>query len=67
MRRRVLEHIGDIEHIRDTPVARLMRGAHTEDPFSIRFCITEVIKLTGRLGDVDRLLLQKETTSIFII
>lgn len=64
-RRRILEHIGDIEHARDTPVALHMRRVHPDSPFSIRFCVIESIRSNGRKGDIDKLLQQKESTWIY--
>lgn len=59
------EHIGDIEHARDTPVALHMRRAHPDNPFNIQFSVIESIKKNGRGGDIDRLLQQKESTWIY--
>lgn len=58
-RRRILEHIGDIGHSRDTPLAKHMRSIHSHDPFAIDFWVVEAVKLNERRGDLDRLLLQK--------
>lgn len=65
LRRRVLEHIGHIEHSRDTPVAKHMRRVHQTYPFSLKFWVLEVIKINERKGDRGRLLLQKEATWIY--
>lgn len=65
LRRRVLEHIGDIENKRDTPVAKHMLGMHPKNPLCIKFCVVEMIKSKGRRGDVDKLLQQKETEWIY--
>lgn len=64
-RRRVLEHVGDIDHSRDTPVALHMRTTHPRDLFVIPFWILEVIKKDERRGNVDHLLLQKEAAWIY--
>lgn len=48
LRRCILEHIGDIEHKRDTPVAKHMTKVHLGNPLSITFCVIEVIRSNGR-------------------
>lgn len=60
-----MEHVGDIEHSRDTPIAQHMRLAHARDPFAISFWVLEVVKLNERRGNLDQFLLQKETLWIF--
>lgn len=60
-----MEHIGDIEHNRDISIAKHMRTVHQSTPFTIKFWVLEVIKLNERRGDLDRLLLQKETGWIY--
>lgn len=65
LRCRVLEHIGDIEHSRDTPLAKHMRMTHHAHPFSIKFWVLKVIKSNEWKGDRDRVLLQKEAAWIF--
>lgn len=57
--------MGDIEHNRETPIARHMRSVHSSDPFSILFWVLEVVKQNVRRGDLHHLLLQKEMAWIF--
>lgn len=59
LRRRILEHIGDIDHQRDTSVARHMTMAHANYPFSILFWILEVVKMGERRGDLNRRLTKR--------
>ncbi|XP_069821233.1 uncharacterized protein [Dendropsophus ebraccatus] len=65
LRRRVLEHVGDIEHSRPKPIAIHMRTAHPEEPFRIQFQVIEVINRSIRRGDFDNLLLRKEAEWTF--
>lgn len=50
LRRRILEHIGDIQHSRDTPITQHMRSVHQKAPFTISFWALEVIKADIRGG-----------------
>lgn len=54
----------DIDHSRDTPVAQHMRTVHSRDPFSISFWVLMMVEIGERKGNIDRLLLQKETAWI---
>ncbi|CAJ0967291.1 unnamed protein product [Ranitomeya imitator] len=47
-RRRVGEHMGDIRHKRDTPLAKHMHTHHSDDPTGVRFTILEVVKVNPR-------------------
>lgn len=65
LRRRILEHVGDINHSRDTPIAKHMRSTHENAPLAITFWVLEVVRPNERRGNLDRLLLQKETAWIY--
>lgn len=65
LRRRILEHIGDISHQRDNSLAKHMTTVHAHEPYAVSFWVIEVVKMGERRGDLDRLLLQKETGWIF--
>lgn len=65
LRRSILEHIRDIEHAHDTPIARHMREAHSENLYAITFTMIEVVKTTELKGDFDKRLLLKETAWIY--
>lgn len=65
LRRRILEHIGDIHHKRDTSLAKHMTTIHPDALYAVSFWVLEVVKMGERRGDLDRLLLQKETGWIF--
>lgn len=60
LRRRIGEHLRDIRHGRDTPLARHVNEMHGGDPRCIKFLVIEVIRPTERRGDIDRTILQKE-------
>lgn len=64
-RRRILEHIGDIEHQRETPLASHMRIHHSSNPLALKFWALEIVSLGERKGNLDRLLLQKEAGWIY--
>lgn len=64
-RRRVGEHLGEILNQRDTPIARHTWSHHNGDTQQIKFMGIDHIILTNREGDIDRLILQRETWWIF--
>lgn len=66
-RRRILEHIGDIAHKRDTPLAKHMELIHGGSSDSLYFQPLELIRPTQRGGDIDRRLLQKEVRWMYTL
>lgn len=60
LRRRIGEHLGDIRHGRDTPLARHVNEIHGGDPKKISFKVIEVIRPSERRGDWNKVILQKE-------
>lgn len=60
-----MEHVEDIDHSRDTPIALHMRTVHPRDPFAISFWILETFKKDEQRGNIDHLLLQKEAGWIY--
>ncbi|CAJ0947477.1 unnamed protein product [Ranitomeya imitator] len=65
--RRVGEHLGDIRHQRDTPIAKHVNGLHGGDTKVMRFMGIDKIDMPIRGGDLDRLLLQREASWIFTL
>lgn len=59
-KRCILEHIGDITHKRDTPLAKHMELVHGGDTRNLSFQAVEPICPSLRGGDLDKRLLQKE-------
>lgn len=66
-RRRVGEHLGDIRHQRDTAIAHHIWASHEGDPNALRFMAIDKIPPNLRRGDLDKVLLQKETFWIFTL
>lgn len=64
-RRRVGEHLGDIRHNRDTPIARHVWIEHGGNPKCLQFKGSDTIRPSPRGGDIDRLILQRESFWIF--
>ncbi|XP_056378779.1 uncharacterized protein LOC130274454 [Hyla sarda] len=65
LRRRVLEHIGDIRNKRDTALARHVNEIHGGDTKGMTFFGIEKMNPSSRGGDLDKLLLQREARWIF--
>lgn len=65
LRRRVLEHIGDIALNRERTLARHMRQVHNKEPYQLRFWVIEQPKLGARKGNLDQYLLKTEARWIF--
>lgn len=61
LRRRICEHIGEIRHRRDTPIARHVWENHGGDPKCLSFCAIERTRQSPRRGEWDKYILQKET------
>lgn len=57
--------MGKILHKRDKPVARHCWEFHDGRITDFKFTVIEVVKPSGRKGDIDRILLQKETEWIY--
>ncbi|OCT63367.1 hypothetical protein XELAEV_18044463mg [Xenopus laevis] len=64
-RRRVLEHLGDVLHKRNTSVANHINESHEGDTSVMKFTGMEHIQSTTRIGDVNRKLLQCEAQWIY--
>ncbi|OCT90035.1 hypothetical protein XELAEV_18018650mg, partial [Xenopus laevis] len=64
-RRRILEHIGDVRHRRNTSVARHINEFHNGSLEMLRFTAVDRIEPTMRIGDIDRKLLQREAQWIY--
>ncbi|XP_073422111.1 uncharacterized protein [Dendrobates tinctorius] len=64
-RRRVGEHLGDIRHKRETPLAKHMWMYHNGDLGDIKFCAVEVVHVNPRGGNVDKVMLRRECEWIF--
>lgn len=65
LRRRICEHLGDLRHRRDTPIARHVWEKYEGDPKCLTFCVIQKIRQSPRKGEWDRYILQKETQWIF--
>ncbi|OCT67299.1 hypothetical protein XELAEV_18038584mg, partial [Xenopus laevis] len=59
-RRRILEHVGDVKHRRNTSVARHINEIHNGSLEMLKFTAVDHIEPTMRVGDIDRKLLQRE-------
>ncbi|OCU02294.1 hypothetical protein XELAEV_18008056mg [Xenopus laevis] len=59
-RRRILEHVGDVRHKRNTSVANHINELHNGYTEVMKFTAIEHIKSTTRIGDIDKKLLQSE-------
>lgn len=64
-RRHIGEHLGDVRHNRDTPVARHVWTEHGGDPKCLQFQGIYLVLPSQRHGNLDRTLLQKESHWIF--
>ncbi|XP_056380387.1 uncharacterized protein LOC130275860 [Hyla sarda] len=64
-KKRIREHVCDIQNRRDTPVSLHMWAKHGGDTRCISFCAMEVIRKSPRGGEWDRRILQKESEWIF--
>lgn len=62
---RVGEHFNDIWQRSDTAISRHMWSHHSSDTLSIRFIGIYLVQHPIRRGDWDRLMLQRESESIF--
>ncbi|OCT98332.1 hypothetical protein XELAEV_18010563mg [Xenopus laevis] len=64
-RRRVLEHVGDVKHKRNTSVAVHINECHNGNTKVMQFFAVEQLKQTSRIGDVNKKLLQAEARWIY--
>ncbi|OCT96871.1 hypothetical protein XELAEV_18009087mg [Xenopus laevis] len=65
LRRRVLEHVGDVLHKRNTSVANHINRFHNGNTSVMKFIGVEHIKSTIRIDDINRKLLQCEAQWIY--
>ncbi|OCT95583.1 hypothetical protein XELAEV_18013271mg [Xenopus laevis] len=64
-RRRILEHVGDVKHKRNTSVARHINETHNGSLEMLKFTAVDLIEPTLRVGDIDKKLLQREAQWIY--
>ncbi|OCT63445.1 hypothetical protein XELAEV_18044541mg [Xenopus laevis] len=64
-RRRILEHVGDVKHKRNTSLARHINETHNGCLEMLKFTAVDRIEPTLRVGDIDRKLLQREAQWIY--
>ncbi|OCT67308.1 hypothetical protein XELAEV_18038598mg [Xenopus laevis] len=64
-RRRILEHVGDVLHKRNTSVANHIIHCNNGNTAMMKFIGVEHIKSTTKIGDIDRKLLQCEAQLIY--
>ncbi|OCT94582.1 hypothetical protein XELAEV_18012259mg [Xenopus laevis] len=64
-RRRILEHVGDVKHKRNTSVAVHINECHNGNIKVMQFFAVEQLKQTSRIGDVNKKLLQAEARWIY--
>ncbi|OCT61211.1 hypothetical protein XELAEV_18047235mg [Xenopus laevis] len=64
-RRRILEHVGDVKHKRNTSIAVHINECHNGNIKVMQFSAVEQLKQTSRIGDVNKKLLQAEARWIY--
>ncbi|OCT55633.1 hypothetical protein XELAEV_18000345mg [Xenopus laevis] len=64
-RRRILEHVGDVKHKRNTSIAVHINEHHNGNIKAMQFSAVEQLKQTSRIGDVNKKLLQAEARWIY--
>ncbi|OCT89092.1 hypothetical protein XELAEV_18017710mg [Xenopus laevis] len=64
-RRRILEHVGDVKHRRNTSVARHINEIYNGKIEMLKFTAVDHINPTMRVGDIGRKLLQLEAQWIY--
>lgn len=65
MRRQVGEHLGYFRHKRDTPVGYHIWECQNGDPKNFTFMAIDRVQPTARKGDLNKILLQRETFWIY--
>ncbi|OCT97277.1 hypothetical protein XELAEV_18009502mg [Xenopus laevis] len=65
LKRRILEHVGDVKNKRNTSVATHINEIHDGDTGVVKFFRVEHFFPTTRVGDIDRKLLQCEVKRIY--
>ncbi|OCT85064.1 hypothetical protein XELAEV_18023227mg [Xenopus laevis] len=63
--RRILEHVGDVLHKRNTSVANHINEYHDGNTSAMKFTGVEHIQPTTRVGDINKKLLQCESRWIY--
>ncbi|OCT72009.1 hypothetical protein XELAEV_18034990mg [Xenopus laevis] len=63
--RRILEHVGDVRHKRNTSVANHINELHNGNMKVMKFTAVEHIKSTTRIGGIAKKLLQSEAKWIY--
>lgn len=63
-RRRVGEHLGDIRHERDTPLARHLWACQNGSSTDLKIMVIDHVRSTVRRSNFQKLLLQRETSWI---
>ncbi|OCT73790.1 hypothetical protein XELAEV_18032754mg [Xenopus laevis] len=53
-RRRIMEHVGDVKHKRNTSIANHVNEIHSGDTNTMTFIGIERVDITTRIGDPDR-------------
>ncbi|OCT59808.1 hypothetical protein XELAEV_18000681mg [Xenopus laevis] len=66
-RRRIMEHIGDGRHKRNTSVANHINTMHAGKTEMMHFFGIKKVLNTPRVGDLNRQILQKEAEWIYIM
>ncbi|OCT76067.1 hypothetical protein XELAEV_18031256mg [Xenopus laevis] len=64
-RRRIMEHVGDVRHKRNTSIANHINICHNGNTNMMHCIGVEQVLSTTRIGDLDRKLLQKEAEWIY--
>ncbi|OCT65911.1 hypothetical protein XELAEV_18042164mg [Xenopus laevis] len=64
---RIMEHVGDVRHKRNTPIANHINACHNGNTSVMHFIGVEKVSSTTRIGDLNKKQLQKEAEWIYFM